>query len=43
MLYLINETFFDKTTREVIDLLKIGYTGKFWEFTRGHLFNFLNR
>lgn len=27
MLYLINETFFDKTTREVIDLLKIGYTG----------------
>lgn len=26
MLYLINETFYNKETKEVIDILKIGYT-----------------
>ena len=28
MLYLINETFYDKESKEVIDLLKIGYTSE---------------
>ena len=26
MLYLINETFYNKNTKEIIDILKIGYT-----------------
>lgn len=26
MLYLINETFYNKDTKEIIDMLKIGYT-----------------
>ena len=27
MIYLIETTYYNKTTQEVVDLLKIGYTG----------------
>lgn len=31
MIYLIETTYYDKETKEVLDLLKIGYTERFKE------------